>query len=584
MKTILKSIVIIILFLTASFRLHSQSLTAEEIYKKVNGSILYCTSYDKDGYIVSWGSAVLISREGIVYTCFHLFNNAEKIVLERDGKKFNDVKVIGTEPEKDILILKIVSGDYTDLKIGNSDSLKIGEQIYAYGNPECYKNTFSNGIVSAFRDNEADLGIKQIQYTASTSHGSSGGALFDSEGELIGITYQSDERGQNINFAIPINYFINVNTVDYYDSNQVKAVTAYCLGYSSYKSGGYFKANEYFNEYIDMFPQNNDAKLESGQNYLSRGQFDSALARFTDIIKIDPSNKYAYKLRADAYWYNGDTVAALDDYNTAIKLDSNYYSAWIGMGFFKHSILNRNKEALADYNKAIELKPENTFLLKWRGELYLNMGDTDKAYNDLLNSINPELDREETCYDRGLLFARMDRNTEAIYDFTSAIKLNPFNPDYYFSRGVEYSKTEDYINAASDYEQAVKLQLPGATAFNNLAYCHLNLKEYDDAEKYFKRAVLFDSYHFDSYLGLAMVSLKENEKKDCLDYLKKAIEIQPLLKKGIKGIRKLESQGYFWSREEKQMLNEIFKLAGYKYDKYKTDKSHSNRKKARARS
>ena len=540
-------------------------LSPEEIYKKVNGSVLFCTSYDKDGYIVSWGSAVVINPEGIVYTCFHLFNDAEKIVLEKDGMKFADVKIIGTEPEKDVLILKIKAGDYTELNFGNSDSLKIGEEVYAFGNPECYKNTFSEGIISAIRTNDSDMEIKKIQFTASISPGSSGGALFNSKAELIGISYQSDSRGQNINFAIPIDYFKNVFRADYYDSNQVNAVTAYCMGYSSYKSGGYFKANEYFNRYLETFPENTDAKLQSGQNYLSRGQYDSAIARFSEIITEDSLNKYAYKLRGDANSYNGDTAEALDDYNKAIELDSNYYSAWIGAAYFNQFILNKLDIAFSEYNKAIELKPDYIFLLKWRGELYLQMGDTEKAYNDLLYSIDPENDLAETCYDRGLLFSRIERSAEAIYDFTSAIKLDPYDGDYYFVRGVEYSKSEDYINAASDYEEAIKLQFPGADAFNNLAYCHLNLREYPDAEKNFKRALFFDKYHFDSYLGLAMISLKKKEKRECLNYLKLAVKIQPLLKKGIKGILKLESKGYFWSREEKLMLNEIFEMAGYKY-------------------
>ncbi len=561
----------------------AQQLSPDEIYKKVNKSVLFCTSYDHGGYITGWGSAVVINSEGVVYTCFHLFNNAEKLVLEKDGVKFNDVKIIGADPERDILILKIESGNYPDLTIGNSDSLNIGESVYALGNPESYKNTFSEGIISAFRDDNDDVQSKKIQYTASISHGSSGGALFDSKGQLIGITHQLDKRGQNINFAIPVNYFKDADIVNYNDTNQVNAITSYCKGYSGYISGGYFKANEFFNEYMEMFPGNNEAKLQSGENYMARGQYDSAIARFNEVILKDTLNKYAYKLRGDACSYNHDTVEAIDDYSKAIELDSNYYSAWIGRAFYNQYFLKKYDKAIKDYNMAIELKPEYNFLLKWRGEVYLQMGDTDKAYNDLIYSINPDIDIAGTCYDRGILFSRIDRSEEAISDFTSAIKLDPYNSNYYFSRGIEYSKKSDFINAISDYKEAIKFQSINADALNNLAYCHLNLNEYEDAERNFKRALYFDKYHFDSYLGLAMLSLKKNEKKECLNYLKKAVEIEPLIKKGIKGIKKLESKGYFWSREEKEMLNEIFKMAGYKYKEYEVNKSNGKHKKAKRR-
>jgi len=579
MKTIYKTCLISVIFSLITVNLFAQTLTSEEIYKKVSGSVLYCTSYNSDDYIESWGSAVVINPEGIVYTCFHLFEDAERLILEKDGVKFNDVKVIGAEPERDILILKIDAGNYPEMNIGNSDSLFIGEEAYALGNPQCYKNTFSKGILRAFRNDNTDAENKQIQFTASISHGSSGGALFNSKAELIGITYQMDTGGHDIYFAIPVNYFKSVNLVDYYDSNQVNAITAYCKGYSCYKSGGYFKANKYFNEYLEVFPQNNNALLQSGENYLSRGQYDSAIARYSEVISNEPLNKYAYKSRGDAYSYNDDTLNAINDYCKAIELDSSYYSAWIGKAFFNQYISKRYDEALFDYDKSINLRPQYNLLYKWRGALFLQMGDTDKAYLDLLYSINPDIDPAETCYDRGLLFSQIDKNYEAIFDFTNAIKLDPYNGDYYFSRAVEYSKTGENVNAISDYNQAIKLQFLNAAAFNNLAYSHLSLKEFEDAERNFKRALHFDKYHFDSYLGLAMIAFEKKEKKDCLNYIKKAAEIQPLIKKGIKGIIKLETMGYFWSREEKLLFNKIFKMSGYKYNEYEicTD-GHSHKK------
>ncbi len=583
MKTIYKTCLVSVIFSLITVNLFAQTLTSEEIYKKVSGSVLYCTSYNFDGYIESWGSAVVINPEGIVYTCFHLFENAEKIILEKDGVIFNDVKIIGTEPERDILILKIDAGNYPEMKIGNSDSLIIGEEVYALGNPQCYKNTFSKGIISAIRNDDTDLENTQIQYTASTSNGSSGGAVFNSEAELIGISYQMDTGGQDINFAIPVNYFKVVNLVDYYDSNQVNAVTAYCKGYSCYKTGGYFKANEYFNEYLELFPENNNALLQSGENYLSRGQYDSAIARYCEVISKDPLNKYAYKSRADANSFNGDTLKPLDDYSKAIEIDNKYYSAWIGRALFNRYTLKKYDDAIADYDMAISLKPQYIFLFKYRGELYLEKGDTDKAILDLTYSINPDLDIAETCYDRGRIFSELERNFEAISDFTSAIKQDPFNPDYYFSRAIEYSKTGDFINAISDYNEAIRLQFPGASVFNNLAYSHLALKEYEDAEKNFNRSLYFDKYHFDSYLGLAVIAFEMKEKKDCLNYIKKAAEIQPLIKKGIKGIIKLETMGYFWSREEKLLFNKIFKMSGYKYNEYEICTDGNSHKKAKHR-
>jgi tetratricopeptide (TPR) repeat protein len=564
MKTLSKFPLITVIVLLVFSEALSQYLRPEDIYNRINGSLLFTTSYNEDGYIESWGSAVVINSDGTVYTCFHLYENAEKIILEKDGRKINDAIIIGADPEKDVLLLKIAPGNYPDLTIGDSDSLKIGEEVYALGNPRCYKNSFSSGIISSIRTDGTDKENKQIQFTASISHGSSGGALFNSRAELVGITYMIDTQGQNINFAIPVNYYRYAGTVDYQNVNQVNAITAYCKGYSSYKSGGYYKANEHFNQYLEIFPENTGALLQSAENYLSRGDNDSAIVRSGEVISRYPCNKFAYKLRADAYSNKDDTVNAIDDYNKAIQIDSIYYSAWIARAFYNHHTLKRYNAALEDYNSAINLRPEYSFLYKYRGELYLEKGDTDKAILDLTYSVNPEIDLAETCYDRGIIFSRLERHEDAIFDFSNAIKKDPYNSDYYFSRAFEYAKSNQHINAISDYREVIRMSARNSSAINNLAYSHFHLKEFDEAIINFERALFFDEHQFDSYLGLAMISFLNKKTTQSINYLKKAVKIEPLIRKGLKGIAMLEIEGYLWSDYEKSILGKIFNLAGYK--------------------
>ena len=99
-------------------------------------------------------------------------------------------------------IVKIKGRRFPCANLGNSESVEVGDEVVAIGNPLGLKNTISPGIISGIREME---GFKVFQLTAPISSGSSGGPLFNLYGEVIGVTYSSMIKGQNLNFAIPIN-------------------------------------------------------------------------------------------------------------------------------------------------------------------------------------------------------------------------------------------------------------------------------------------------------------------------------------------------------------------------------------------
>jgi S1-C subfamily serine protease len=90
------------------------------------------------------------------------------------------------------------------VRLGNSDPVQVGERVVAIGNPRGLEQTVTDGLISAIRD--TGKGYKLFQMSVPISTGSSGGPLFNMAGEAIGITAAYLEGGQNLNFAIPINY------------------------------------------------------------------------------------------------------------------------------------------------------------------------------------------------------------------------------------------------------------------------------------------------------------------------------------------------------------------------------------------
>lgn len=155
------------------------------------------------------GSGVIVTKDGYILTNNHVINEADEITVKMvDGRSIK-AKVIGSDPETDLAILKIDQANLPTIAMGNSEGLKVGDVVFAIGNPFGVGQTVTQGIVSATHRN--DLGISMfenfIQTDAAINPGNSGGALIDAHGNLIGINnaiYTRTGGYQGIGFAIPI--------------------------------------------------------------------------------------------------------------------------------------------------------------------------------------------------------------------------------------------------------------------------------------------------------------------------------------------------------------------------------------------
>lgn len=158
----------------------------------------------------SLGSGVIISKDGYIVTNNHVVENADEIsVTIGDNPKEYNAIVIGKDSDSDLAVIKIEGNNFNAIKFGYSTDLKVGDLIFAIGNPFGIGTTVTQGIISAL--NKDHVGINRyenfIQTDASINPGNSGGALVDSRGALIGINSAiiSKSGGNNgIGFAIPV--------------------------------------------------------------------------------------------------------------------------------------------------------------------------------------------------------------------------------------------------------------------------------------------------------------------------------------------------------------------------------------------
>jgi hypothetical protein len=160
---------------------------------------------DKDDNPIAQGSGFFVSKDGIIITNYHVIAEGSSAVVKLpDGAFYVVDGVLASDKTRDLAVIKAHGENFHTLTLGDSDRVQVGQEVVAIGNPLSLESTVSNGIVSSIRTIE-EKGGKYLQVTAPISPGSSGGPLFNMQGEVVGITTMYLKGGENLNFAIPIN-------------------------------------------------------------------------------------------------------------------------------------------------------------------------------------------------------------------------------------------------------------------------------------------------------------------------------------------------------------------------------------------
>lgn len=184
-----------------------QSLSYQEIYQKNTHSIVSIEVKAPDGY--STGTGIILDSDGYIVTNAHVVAGGESVrVIFRDNR-WLEASLVGFEPQEDLAVLKVQSGELTPAEFGDSDLLEVGDPVAALGDPLGYRATLTDGIVSALnREVQVDdFTMNLIQTSAALNFGNSGGALLNQYGQVVGITTikiaTDDGSTEALGFAIP---------------------------------------------------------------------------------------------------------------------------------------------------------------------------------------------------------------------------------------------------------------------------------------------------------------------------------------------------------------------------------------------
>jgi S1-C subfamily serine protease len=400
------------------------------------------------------GSGVILKQEGDIYTVLTAAHVVKKKVNYQittpDDKQYQVMinSIVSAPGDIDLAVVKFkATAKYPLAKLGNCNILTRGMELYVAGFPGRDRAITSSilvvreGKISANSHKTFDKSYSLI-YSNDTLNGMSGGAVLNSNGELVAIhgvgDRDEDGRKNGFNLGIPIERFGTVaNRMGVSLDGQVAAITK------------------------DTTPKADDYFAAGVQKY-QKGDYQRALSDFNQAISIDPKNSATYyynrgRLKQDKL---NDTQGALADYNRAIQISPNYADTYNNRGLLKQDELNDNQGALADYNRAIQINPRDATPYYNRGRLkQAKLNDTQGALADYNRAIQISPNYADTYNNRGVLKQdELNDNQGALADYNRAIQINPNYADTYSNRGrLKQYKLNDRAGGIDDMKQAARL-------------------------------------------------------------------------------------------------------------------------------
>jgi len=397
----------LLLALCATLPQSALALTASQVYEQVKDSVVVVKAYDRQGKLAGMGSGVVLPSDDII-TNYHVVKAGVRYTVGR-GKQATPATLKASDPDKDLCLLHAPGLVAESAHLGKAARLKVGDPVYAVGAPQGLELSLSEGIVSQLRGGPPPL----IQTTVAISKGSSGGGLFNAEGELVGITTFYLKDSQSLNFALPVEWIGEVAGKKIRERPRVEAPVAPTPEQSP-KEGW----------------QNRGLALYKAQDW------QGLLAHCRRWTQAEPGNDFAWEFLGVAYAKLGRYREAIAPLREQLRLKP-YAKAWFRLGA-AYVELGRYREAIAPLREGLRLNPD----------------DAD-AWSSL-----------------GFTYAKLDRSREAIEALREALRLKPDFADAWCNLGFAYDKLGRYREAIAAYREALRLNPDDAVAWCNLAVAY----------------------------------------------------------------------------------------------------------------
>jgi tetratricopeptide (TPR) repeat protein/S1-C subfamily serine protease len=429
------------------------------------------------------GSGVLVNREGnryTVLTAWHVVGGQrpgeELAIITPDGKQHRlEQGSITRLGSVDLAVLSFSSAvNYAVAQLGEMGSVAMGNPIYVAGFPLASSAVptrllrFLDGKVIANATVAIPNGY-QLLYSGQqpTLPGMSGGPVFNSAGQLVGIHGQSETEDRRTEQE---GVFVKTGT------NQAVPIGFYrqfVLGAPSpVATGAASTADDY---------------LVQAKQLLRQTGREQEVIQLADLVLRQMQSADAYLYRGAAKLHLDDNQAAIADFNQALAINSQYLLAYASRGIAK-SALGDEQGAIADYNQVLAIKPRHADDYLLRGSARFLLGDGQGAIADYSHALAIDPRNIDAYIARGSARSALGDNQNAIADYNQALAINPRYADAYSSRGNSKRALGDTQGAIADYNQALAINPRYAIAYSNRGIAKYDLGDKEGACADFKQA------------------------------------------------------------------------------------------------
>ena len=396
-RSIINKTPLFIILLTVLISAGYAFADADKIFKENSKAVVVIETYNEKGEPIGQGSGFIVRADGVIVTNYHVVSDAADIKVKAGKEVLNVEGLIYTDKENDLVMLKVKGKDLPAVKLGDIEKANVGEKVYVISSPQGFENTISDGILSGIR--EIAPGRKVLQITAPVSQGSSGGPVFDKNGEVIGIATFLIKEAQNLNFAMPVNIIkdkIHSKKVIALKDSKIEGYedTAeywFVLGYYLGEAGMHKEAIEAYRQAIRIKPDYAVAHYNLGVAYGKSGMYREGIEALKQAIRIEPDHAKAHYSLGVAYGKSGMQKESIEAYKQAIRIKPDLAEAHnnLGVAYGKSGMY---KEEIEAYKQAIRIKPDYAKAHYNLGVTYLVIDGRGMALEEykILKELDPQ--------------------------------------------------------------------------------------------------------------------------------------------------------------------------------------------------
>jgi S1-C subfamily serine protease len=367
-------------------------ITPDQIFLQMWPSIVAVDMVDDRVKPIGPGSGVAIGADVVITVC-EVVKEGKNGQVRRAGRIFKAMLQYA-EPDLDLCQLKVPHLQAAPIALGTAKKLRAGQRVYAIGaqgKGEGRKPILSEGVISSLRPSR---GSQYIEISALIPPASSGGGLFDDQGRLIGILSRQFVEGQDLTFALPVDWIselakegpaasvptkkkgLNLHShalalekkADWrglvklsrqeVKRNPANAAAWFSLGVAFANLKQYDQAIPAYREAIRNEAEYGDAWHNLGVAYANLKDYDNAIQAYEDALRMQPDNAGIWYDLGNTYYNTKQYAYAVHAYRDAISIQSAYPDAWYRLGN-TYDALKLYGESIEAYRETVRIQPEN---------------------------------------------------------------------------------------------------------------------------------------------------------------------------------------------------------------------------------